>query len=347
MKTWSKGGNYVARMAVVLICLAVPAGAFADGLSDKKSKRGKSAPPVRSLQATEEILKRSTAFFAAPPFMLAEQVHEEAVLEGDRSYFLVSLQSPAEFAKGHVPGAVNIPFERITERKSLELMPRDRKIVFTCDDGHRSMMASLYVNQLGYSATTMPMGMSHWNRAASAEPYTGSAGHPMSNETVHAAPGKKPPVLATQVKGKELITERTRAVLAPGRKLFMDSSEVYGAAAKDVGKGLFLVSIQRPEDYTKGHVPGAVNIPFTELAKKETLGKLPTDRKIVVVCYIGHIGAAATLFLNQLGYEAYDLRFGTLGWNDTTEGLGKMSGMLLSLVQDMKYPLEGEKLSKK
>lgn len=338
-------GKFVTGVAVMLICLALPAWASADvGKDGKAQTHAPSLQATGSVQLSEEILKSSTAFFAAPPFMTAEEVYAEVVKGGDQGFFLVSLQSRAEFAKGHVPGAVNIPFEELTEQKNIEVLPRDRKIVLTCDDGHRSMVASLYFNQLGYSATAMPMGLSHWNRAQSAAPYTASAGYPVSVEKRESAPGKRlAEVSSKAAKGKDLVAERTRAVLTSGRELFMDRAELYGEAAKDGGKGLFVVSIQRPEDYAKGHVPGAINIPFQELASKESLSKLPTDRKIVVVCYIGHIGAAATLMLNQLGYEAYDLRFGTLGWNDATEGLGKMKGFLVGLTQDLKYQVEQEK----
>lgn len=330
----------ITRMAVLLVCLAVPAWAGAGGAQG----RGKSDQATASARSSEEILKRSTAFFAAPPFMTAETVYEDVVKDHEQGYFIVSLQSRAEFAKGHVPGALNIPFEEITEGKSLALLPRDKMIVLTCDDGHRSMTASLYFNQLGYRATTMPMGLSHWNRAQSAAPYTASAGYPVSSVNTEAAPGGKiPAVPGKGAKGDELITERTKAVLGSGKPFLMDRAELYRESAKDGGKGVFVVSIQRPEDYAMGHVPGAVNIPYSQIATMESLGKLPTDRKIVVVCYIGHIGAAVTLMLNQLGYDAYDLRFGTMGWNDTTEGLGRMKGFLLSLGQDNNYPVEGEK----
>ncbi|WP_162604785.1 rhodanese-like domain-containing protein [Geomonas ferrireducens] len=330
----------ITRLAVLLVCLAVPAWAGAGGAQSKE----KSAQAAGTARLSEEILKRSTVFFAAPPFMPAENVYEDVVKDHEQGYFIVSLQSRVEFAKGHVPGAVNIPFEEITEQKSLAMLPRDKKIVLTCDDGHRSMMASLYFNQLGYSATTMPMGLSHWNRAQSAAPYTASAGYPASKEQTEAAPDKKIPLVPGKGAGGDgLITERTKAVLASGKSLFMDRSELYREEAKDGGKGVFVVSIQRPEDYAMGHVPGAANIPYSQIATMESLSKLPTDRKIVVVCYIGHIGAAVTLMLNQLGYDAYDLRFGTMGWNDATEGLGKMKGFLLSLGQDNKYPVEGGK----
>lgn len=327
--------NFLLRVAAMLICLALPVWAGAASTA---------AEATGSAQLSEEILKRSTAFFAAPPFMTAENVYEEVVKGGEQGHFIVSLQSRADFAKGHVPGAVNIPFDQITEQKSLDLLPRDKKIVLTCDDGHRSMVASLYFNQLGYSATVMPMGLTHWNRANSAAPYTASPKYPVSAEKREAVSGQRvAEVAARAAQGNELITERTRAVLNSGRNLFMDRSELNREVSKDGGQGVFVVSIQRPEDYAAGHVPGAVNIPFNQIASKESLGKLPKDRKIVVVCYIGHMAASATLMLNQLGYEAYDLRFGTLGWNDETEGLGKMKAFMLGMTENRNYPVEGIK----
>ena len=335
----------VTGMAALLICLALPAWAGSGAAKDGKAKTQEtSVHPAASAQLSEEILKRSTTFFAAPPFMTAENVYDEVVKGGDKEFFIVSLQSRADFAKGHVPGAVNVPFDEIAEQKSLALLPHDKKIILTCDDGHRSMVASLYINQLGYSATTMPMGLGHWNRAQSAAPYTPSPKYPVTAEKKDAAPGQKlPEVNAKAAQGNELITERTRAVLSSGRSLFMDRSELYREQGKDGGKGVFVVSIQRPEDYALGHVPGAINIPFNQIASKESLSKLPTDRKIVVVCYIGHMAASATLMLNQLGYEAYDLRFGTLGWNDETEGMGKMKAFMLSMTENRNYPVEGTK----
>ncbi|MBJ6751861.1 rhodanese-like domain-containing protein [Geomonas anaerohicana] len=335
----------VTSMAILLLSLAVPAWSLAGGPGDGTAQHpDQSVQSTASAQLSEEILKKSTAFFAAPPFMTAENVYDDVVKGGEAGYFIVSLQSRADFAKGHVPGAVNIPFDQITEPKSLGLLPRDKKIVLTCDDGHRSMVASLYFNQLGYSATAMPLGLSHWNRDSSAAPYTASPKYPVTTENKETVAGQGiAKVTAKAAQGDDLITERTRAVLTSGRNLFMDRSELYREVGKDGGKGVLVVSIQRPEDYAAGHVPGAINIPFKQIASKESLARLPKDRKIVVVCYIGHIGAAATLMLNQLGYEAYDLRFGTLGWNDETEGMGKMKAFMQSMTENRNYPVESIK----
>ncbi len=43
---------------------------------------------------------------------------------------------------------------------------------------------------------------------------------------------------------------------------------------------------------------------------------IPTDQPIVVYCYTGHTGQIATTALNLLGYDAINLKYGMMGWND-------------------------------
>lgn len=339
--------NRVATIVgAMLLCLSLPVYAVADTSGTKKGKAGKTpsaAAKGKKAAPREQILQASSAYFAGFPFVLAEDVYEDIVKGGDQSYLLVSVQSPDEFAKGHVPGALNIPLRDIASRKSLQLLPSGKKIVLTCDDGHRSMMAALFLGQLGYDTAAMSMGLSHWNSTESgiSSPYRGSAGYPVSADKVVAATSGKVPTASNKGKlGNEVVIERTDAVVKSGRSLFIDRSEVYEKAVVAGDKNYVLVSMQRPEHFAKGHVPGAINIPYYELAKAETLRKLPRDKKIVLICYIGHWGGSGALLLNQLGYDAYDMRFGTLGWNDTTEGLGQMKEAMTNMGRSLNYPIE-------
>lgn len=81
----------------------------------------------------------------------------------------------------------------------------------------------------------------------------------------------------------------------------------------------FIVSVRAPEDYAKGHLPGAVNIGCGALLTKESLAKLDADRQIVVYCYTGQTGSQATSLLNMLGYDAINLKFGMAGWTSDTD----------------------------
>lgn len=80
-----------------------------------------------------------------------------------------------------------------------------------------------------------------------------------------------------------------------------------------------LLCVQQPADYVKGHIPGAINIPWTLVFKPENLAKLPTDRKIVVYCYTGHTGSQVTALLNAAGYDATNLHYGISAWTRNRE----------------------------
>lgn len=78
---------------------------------------------------------------------------------------------------------------------------------------------------------------------------------------------------------------------------------------KEKGK-YFILDVRRPEDFKEGHIPGAKNIFWLDLLKPENLKKLPGNKKIVVVCYVGHTASQAVVLLRLLGYDAVGLKFG-------------------------------------
>jgi rhodanese-related sulfurtransferase len=84
----------------------------------------------------------------------------------------------------------------------------------------------------------------------------------------------------------------------------------------------FIVSVRSAEHYALGHIPGAINIPWKEIAKEENLAKLPTDQPIVVYCYTGHTGQVAASVLKMLGYDVQNLKYGMMGWTLDDEVLG-------------------------
>ncbi len=76
----------------------------------------------------------------------------------------------------------------------------------------------------------------------------------------------------------------------------------------------FIVSVRSAEHYALGHIEGAINIPWNQIAKADNLALLPTDQPIVVYCYTGHTGQVAATILNLLGYNVQNLKFGIMGW---------------------------------
>ena len=78
----------------------------------------------------------------------------------------------------------------------------------------------------------------------------------------------------------------------------------------DFGK-VSLVDIRPKEVYAFGTIPGAVNIPSTQM---QNLYDLPIDKKVYIFCQSGEISGDITEVLCDAGYEAYHLKVGYLGY---------------------------------
>ena len=67
----------------------------------------------------------------------------------DQGGALVDVRSPAEFAGGHLPGAINIPLDEIESRAN-EIGPTSRPVVTYCRSGARSARAKSAFERLGF-----------------------------------------------------------------------------------------------------------------------------------------------------------------------------------------------------
>ena len=63
---------------------------------------------------------------------------------------VVDVRTPAEFNKGHVPGAVNIPYDEV-ERRAGELGPSTTPLLLYCQSGHRSEIAIRTLKGKGFT----------------------------------------------------------------------------------------------------------------------------------------------------------------------------------------------------
>ena len=62
-----------------------------------------------------------------------------------------------------------------------------------------------------------------------------------------------------------------------------------------------LIDVRTPLEYSKGFIPGAVNLPVDELRNR--LDEIPRDRKIAVYCQVGQRGYIATRVIMQAGFD--------------------------------------------
>lgn len=62
---------------------------------------------------------------------------------------LIDVRQPAEYASGHIPQAINIPLQTLTE--NLAQIPQDRPVIFYCTTGYRTAIAVMTLQMLGYA----------------------------------------------------------------------------------------------------------------------------------------------------------------------------------------------------
>jgi rhodanese-related sulfurtransferase len=104
-----------------------------------------------------------------------------------------------------------------------------------------------------------------------------------------------------------------------GMTRVVPASEVWESI--EAGKDEYLVvDVRPPDDYAKGHVPGAINLPIDVLFRPASLAQLPSGGKpILLVCQSGHSESMALGGLAALGFEPWVMRFGMIGWNAETK----------------------------
>lgn len=77
-----------------------------------------------------------------------------SVSASDQETVWIDVRTPAEFASGHVDGALNIEFQLISERIAEVSTNKDTDIRLYCRSGRRSGVANETLQKLGYRNTT-------------------------------------------------------------------------------------------------------------------------------------------------------------------------------------------------
>ena len=132
------------------------------------------------------------------------------------------------------------------------------------------------------------------------------------------APAPKPaaPVAAPAATAVDKVAETKAAAWDGYKKMLPDVSgktfPLDPAKAKELLTGneskYLVIDLRSAEDYAKGHVKGAVNIPLAQLP--QTLDKLPMDKTLILYCYTGQTSSMAMAPLKYFGYKVVSISRG-------------------------------------
>jgi rhodanese-related sulfurtransferase len=97
-------------------------------------------------------------------------------------------------------------------------------------------------------------------------------------------------------------------------------------------KDYYLIDLREEKEYKKGHIKGAKNIFWLNILDEKNVKKLPKDKTIFLICYVGHTSSQVMTLLKLLGYNVVSIKYGY--------GLSPVKGVPVAGWLDYGLPVE-------
>jgi rhodanese-related sulfurtransferase len=75
-------------------------------------------------------------------------------------------------------------------------------------------------------------------------------------------------------------------------------------------KDYYLIDLRDETEYKKNHIKGSKNIYWMNILDEKNLKKLPKDKPIFLICYVGHTSSQVLTLLKLLGYNVVSIKYG-------------------------------------
>jgi rhodanese-related sulfurtransferase len=179
---------------------------------------------------------------------------------------VVDARNPEEYQEVHIKGAINVPQKKFEKYKDTLPQEKTTRIVFYCNGVKcgKSKKAAKATLAMGYKQVFVyAEGMPVWEEK----------GMP-----IYAGPDYEKRIETSKLSPAEL------------NKLIQSKADTFT-----------VVDVRDKEEFSKGHVPGAINIPSPTFASQS--GVLDKEKQIIVYCNGGGRSYNAYRKLMKLGYK--------------------------------------------
>lgn len=275
-----------------------------------------SQPPAAEQPKADVVGDAAKAYFANMPADIYKIAQKDFVdkVKASEDMFIMDIRQAKDYDQGHVKGAVNIPWgEAIAQ--NLANLPKDKPVMVYCYTGQTAGQTVALLNVAGFNAKSVNLG---WNIGISK--VEGVAD--VTETTANSVPETKTeinPEIQTAINDYYSKLAEVKETTYANYKISEDNAK----KALDSGDtSVMFLSIRKAEDFAKGHIEGALNIPFG-VGMQDSFGQLPKDKKIIVYCYTGQTAGQTVAILKLLGYDAVSLNAGmgmpvtgTAGWSN-------------------------------
>jgi rhodanese-related sulfurtransferase len=226
-----------------------------------------------------------------------------ADLKAGTDMFVVDIRSADDYAKGHIRGAVNVPWNTNSMFEAIPHLPTDRTVFVHCYSGQTAGQAIVTMRMAGIQAVSVNSG---WNlgisRVEGYEELVTTDPTPINTSFNNGVSQEVQNLIRAYY--EELFTHRG----TPFANRFI-SEENAKAVLDAADPGVQFVDLRRPEDFAAGRIATAVNVPFGP-NMVDLISNLPADKRFIVNCYSGQTANQAIALFNLMGYDSVNLFYG-------------------------------------
>jgi rhodanese-related sulfurtransferase len=259
---------------------------------------------VQYLEANGDFINTS-----APAMITATDVN---ALLNDPTVTILDIRSAADFATGHIQGAVNVTVADIINYYQTNNLSAKSKVVIACYTGQTAGFATTMLRLLGYNnVVDLKWGMCSWSEPGrwNSKVLEGQT-NPITKEmtaNAKSAAGNLPTLSTGKTTGAEILASRLATLGTEGfGTATIDRTTLYQNLSN-----YYIINYWPVADYDMGHIAGAIQYtPKADIKLSTFLKTLPTNKTIVVYCYTGQTSAHMAAYLKALGYDAKTLLFG-------------------------------------
>ena len=115
---------------------------------------------INNNNSTETTLENSTN--KEITYEIISQTQAKDIMDNSTDYVIVDARTSEEFNEGHIKNAINLDYEKVTQKAESLLPDKNQLILIYCRSGRRSKIAAESLCQLGYTNVKEFGGIIDW-----------------------------------------------------------------------------------------------------------------------------------------------------------------------------------------
>lgn len=260
-------------------------------------------PEEKKLDPVEVVLKASENIMQNLPegnYIIAPDKGLELLEDNPGAVFWIDMRSKEDYEKGHIDGAVNIPYAELG--KNLDRVPMNKQVILQCYSGQTSAQAVAIFRMAGFNALSYRGGMKFgWSTLE------------LPEDTLVQTPVELPAAQVPKLDEEgQILWDAAVNYFKPDTNFIIGTKELLELVEENPD-AIMVLDIRSAEDFGKGHIEGAINIPFKEVGKN--YDKLPKNKPVYIICYTGQTAGITTAMLRVVDINAISLNRGMTGWD--------------------------------